>query len=693
MFSTTQGEGAVNSHPERRNAQMLMSILMAGAMLAMAPSAAQATGTVYYVDALGGSDSNPGTSPAAAWQSLSKVSATTFQPGDRILFHTGQSWAGQLSPRGSGSAAGGPITISSYGGGERPRIDAGSLTGTNTCTGAAALLFTNQQYWTIDGLEIVNHSGTGNLSGKVRAGICMISNSGSLKSGITITNNYIHDVNGCFTCTGFDGHLNGAISISASMGDYDDVYIADNIIENVGRVGILVGDRATGSYSTRVTIRNNVVLDVDGDGIIVSGAEGSLIERNVVGNAGLRTVSGAGNPETAGIWWSYTDHTTVQFNEVYGTGTHGFGGQGYDIDVFARNSRIQYNHSHDNQGGFLLLMGAGSSDAVVRYNLSVNDAFPGTPGEAIISTSSGVTDNIAFHNNTFYVPPGSPAWIMSCTGAGDDCNDFSTENWSFRNNLIVNHGSGNYDYIRSSNATAFQNNLYYGAHPLQGPASGGRQALGEPAEPGKLTADPQLVAPGGTSPAGYQLGAASPAIGAGMLLPQNGGFDYFGRVLSALSAPSIGFHEGAGFAGPPTLVDEGNDFLALARATDNVTRDTATPASFGGDGSRFTKSGSSPGRITWLLQDMQAFEADIYLRQASPSAVTFWASPDGRQFTQVATVNSTPQATAGNWSATTYTPAAPLPAGTAFLMATLDPPAPFLFTSPKVELGRISITR
>ena len=38
-----------------------------------------------------------------AWASLSKVDATTFQPGDRILFRDGDSWTGQLWPKGSGS--------------------------------------------------------------------------------------------------------------------------------------------------------------------------------------------------------------------------------------------------------------------------------------------------------------------------------------------------------------------------------------------------------------------------------------------------------------------------------------------------------------------------------------------------------------------------------------------------------------
>lgn len=684
----------MNFISKRRTAQTLIVTMVA---IVVGTPATAAAGTTYYVDAVAGSDSASGTSSAAAWKTLAKVNATTFQPGDSILFHTDQTWAGQLAPKGSGSATAGPITIASYGGGSRPRIDAGGLAGSNSCTGAAALLFTNQQYWTIDGLEIVNDSGTDNLSGKVRAGICMTNGSGN-KSGITITNNYIHDVNGCFTCTGYDGHLNGGIIVVATNsllagGDYDDVYIADNTIENVGRVGIVVADRSTGSLSTRVTIRNNTVRNVDGDGIIVWGAEGSLIEHNVVGNSGLKTVEGAGNPESAGIWWAYTDHTTVQFNEVYGTGTHGFGGQGYDIDIYASNSKIQYNYSHDNEGGFLLLMGLGSKDAIVRYNLSVNDAFPGTSGEGIITTSFGVTDRIDIQNNTFYVPPDSPAWIMACTGQGDDCNDFSTEDWRFRNNIVVNHGTGNYDYIQPSGA-AFQNNLYYGNHPLSGPeVPNGPQELGEPAEPGKLTADPQLVAPGGTSPADYQIHAISPAIGAGALQSQNGGVDYFGRVLSSTSAPSIGFHEGADFAGPPTLEDGANDFLALARATDNVNLDTATPSYFGGDTSRFTKSGSSPGSITWLLDGMQSFEAAVYLRQAEPSAVTFWASPDGRTFTQIPAVNTTPQPTAGGWKATTYTPAGALPSGTAFLMATLDPPPPFLFTAPKAELGQISITR
>ena len=50
---------------------------------------AATSGIVYYVDAEDGDDNNPGTSPEQAWKSLTKVTATTFQPGDQILLENG----------------------------------------------------------------------------------------------------------------------------------------------------------------------------------------------------------------------------------------------------------------------------------------------------------------------------------------------------------------------------------------------------------------------------------------------------------------------------------------------------------------------------------------------------------------------------------------------------------------------------
>ena len=74
----------------------------------------------YYVDATGGSDANSGLSPSAAWKTIDKVNASTFAPGDSILFKRGESFRGSLVPS-SGSPSG-YITYSAYGSGNKPKL-------------------------------------------------------------------------------------------------------------------------------------------------------------------------------------------------------------------------------------------------------------------------------------------------------------------------------------------------------------------------------------------------------------------------------------------------------------------------------------------------------------------------------------------------------------------------------------------
>src|SRR5690606_17175549 len=57
---------------------------------------------IYHVDADTGNDNNDGLTPVTAWKSLTKVNATTFLPGAKILFKAGGIWGGQLWPKGSG---------------------------------------------------------------------------------------------------------------------------------------------------------------------------------------------------------------------------------------------------------------------------------------------------------------------------------------------------------------------------------------------------------------------------------------------------------------------------------------------------------------------------------------------------------------------------------------------------------------
>ena len=74
----------------------------------------------YYVDATGGSDANNGLSSLTPWKTIARVNATSFGPGDTILFKGGETFRGSLVPS-SGSTAG-YVTYSSYGKWVKPKL-------------------------------------------------------------------------------------------------------------------------------------------------------------------------------------------------------------------------------------------------------------------------------------------------------------------------------------------------------------------------------------------------------------------------------------------------------------------------------------------------------------------------------------------------------------------------------------------
>ncbi|WP_128503950.1 hypothetical protein [Streptomyces inhibens] len=113
-----------------------------------------------------------------------------------------------------------------------------------------------------------------------------------------------------------------------------------------------------------------------GDGIVVQAAVGARVEHNLVD--GFNTRSGGYN---AGIWAWNSDRVLYQFNEV--TGGHGTrDSMAYNIDGGNNGNVYQYNYSHDNEGGFLLICngeGMVSDRNSVRYNVSVNDRNTSAP--------------------------------------------------------------------------------------------------------------------------------------------------------------------------------------------------------------------------------------------------------------------------------------------------------------------------
>lgn len=79
----------------------------------------------------------------------------------------------------------------------------------------------------------------------------------------------------------------------------------------------------------------------------------------------------------AAIWPHSSNDALIQFNEVSNTRFVGGDGQAFDVDYNCDNAIVQYNYSHDNEGGFLLLMES-ANYVTVRYNISVNDGVKGT---------------------------------------------------------------------------------------------------------------------------------------------------------------------------------------------------------------------------------------------------------------------------------------------------------------------------
>lgn len=96
------------------------SVLWIG-LAAMTLAGANGWGATYYVDSSGGSDSNSGTSPSAAWRTVSRVNQGRYNPGDSVLFKRGGHWREGMLVYSSGTSSA-PITFGSYGDGPLPVI-------------------------------------------------------------------------------------------------------------------------------------------------------------------------------------------------------------------------------------------------------------------------------------------------------------------------------------------------------------------------------------------------------------------------------------------------------------------------------------------------------------------------------------------------------------------------------------------
>lgn len=543
-----------SDRPGLRTSRVLTLLAtLAGALLLPAP-AAMAAGSSYYVNCSAATNGN-GTQ-ASPWNSVTNVNNTTFGAGDNILFAAGTTCSGQLTPQGSG-ASGSPVTMGSYGTGAKPVINAGGATG-------PVIHLLNQQYWDIGGLELTNPA----ASPAYRSGVLAENNSGGVLRHIRVHDMSIHHISGWpagwyTTNAGVGIQTNHTTPVST----WDDILVENNTFDHVDRIGVAVTpdrDGAGTGLTTNAVIRNNTMTYNGGDDILVVKGDGALIDGNKAGHGGLKsTCPPSGqycNVASAGIWMAGSQDTVVQNNEVY-CHANFQDGTGFDVDWGNHNTTIQYNYSHQNVGGFVLLMNGfqvpgeptsptPSDGTVIRYNISENDGSnAGCPesgtsnhNAALIDFAGNVPNRSGspvavpeFYNNTFYVRDGSSIWITRARN-----NTSVSGKLSFRNNAVFNYGSGG--YLTTGAGSVYSNNLYYGKHPSS-----------EPADSGKVTSDPTFRNPGNaatgsayTGKNAYQVHPSSPVIRAGAVISGNGGKDAFGNAVSATAAPNIGAYNGTG---------------------------------------------------------------------------------------------------------------------------------------------------
>lgn len=416
------------------------------------------TDTVYYIDATSGCDDNSGLSPEKAWKTLERASQQQLQAGEKLLLKRGETFDGILEITAQGTADK-RITIDAYGdGNKQPCISAPD-------SSMYAMRIFNSDYLTVQNLDITN---TGSIRLAGRTGLKIECRDYGTSHSIHINNIFVHDVNGSLVKTegGGSGILieNGGKEI---LSNFDSLTIENCKIARCARNAMIwdgYSSRENWFPSKHTIVRNNLIEEVPGDGIVPIGCDSSLIEYNVMRDCPdvLPMTEAA-----AGFWpWS-CDNTIIQFNDVSGHKAP-WDAQAYDCDYNCTNTTIQYNYSHGNYGGLVLICNSGASgiyrlndSSKVRYNISIGDgirpketrsgmfspnihiAGPVTrtlverniihsniKGEkeidrTMITSDSwdGFADSTTFHNNIFYTAEKSRFNMTEST------NNIFEENW------------------------------------------------------------------------------------------------------------------------------------------------------------------------------------------------------------------------------------------------------------------------
>lgn len=430
-----------------------------------------AANTTYYVSSSTGNDSNNGTSQSTPWKTMAKVSSITFQPGDRILLKSGDSWNEKLTLKGSGTKAS-PITITSYGTGNKPLIKSGA-------PNSGVVYGSNISHWLIQGLAVEIIPTSRLLWPDKATGILIEYNAGTVYEGLQIDGNDVYS-------SSADSNTYG-ISVQAFFngGTYGkvgkDFVISNNSISKVGWYAIITGGYDTAAkkgvssqetYENMYVVGNNV-SNIGNQGIVIGNANGSAIERNVVRAAGQVAPANGEQYGPGGLWFVASRDSFIRFNEVSEMGNSGAPGDGagINIDWYCTNITVQYNQSYNNSGnGFTTMSNNGGK---ILNNKAYGNRGEQHNGDGQIALGNftarrdlmtGAKNMVVAYNTIIVDVAGTTG--VNTTFMDDGVTPIAglwTGNSIYRNNIVLKSGTSTSVFDIDTNATIdqiWENKIY-----------------------------------------------------------------------------------------------------------------------------------------------------------------------------------------------------------------------------------------
>lgn len=370
----------------------------------------------YYVSEAG-SDSAEG-SLSAPFRSIDKINTLQLNPGDSVLFKSGDTFLGTLILDSCDSGSPDNSVFIGHYGESKSTIDGAFSYG---------IFSRNAKHITLKGISV---KGMGRKSGNLTDGAFFEKSenlviqdcefSGFQHSGLHVQqcrNLEITQVKAWEN--GFAGIKVSGSTMNDSLNyDNSEIYIAHcQTFNNPGDPTVL------GNHS--------------GSGILVYSASGGIIEHcTAYGNGWDMPWTGNG---PVGIWiWDCTDFI-VQYCLSHHNRTNPVGrdGGGFDFDGGVSNSVMQYNVSYSNDGPGYGLFEFGAAkpwqNNVIRYNISQNDGLTNGGSIGIWKDKKlGILRNCEIYNNTFYNDTLNGVLLYK---------DGSFPGIAFRNNIFVYSGN------------------------------------------------------------------------------------------------------------------------------------------------------------------------------------------------------------------------------------------------------------